>query len=286
MSALLENNDLLTSEMSNDDDIIQISKFNVESMFYDRHGNYLNPKICILGPNNCGKSWLIKDILFMTKELENMMVFCDNTDLKFYNNFISNNKTCLDCDMDVLNGFLLEHQNNKKYIVLDKVNCQNKGEYQKMNNIFLDKNKEFTIIYSNTIDNIKYIRNLKYFDYIFVFSDLDISNRKNVYDVFCNIKTIPNFRAFDQIYNQIANEHECMVINNTIKVNDISSKFFWYKAYERTNFNTNYHFSIDSQSISNDGYLVYYKDHKKSKQINYELKKYKQDLRLFYILNS
>ena len=73
-------------------------------------------KICILGPPNSGKSWLIRDIIFMTKQLENMIVFCDRSDSKFYNEFIDNDKICLNYDTDVLNGFLLEHENNKKYM--------------------------------------------------------------------------------------------------------------------------------------------------------------------------
>lgn len=71
-------------------------------------------------------------------------------------------------------------------------------------------------------------------DYIFIFRENIISNRRRLYDAFAGM--FPTFECFSAVMDQCTENFECLVIDNTSKSNRLEDQVFWYKAESRDNF--------------------------------------------------
>jgi hypothetical protein len=69
-------------------------------------------------------------------------------------------------------------------------------------------------------------------DYIFVFNDANIYNRKRIYNHYFGM--IPSFEMFCQIMDACTDDYECLVIDNTVQSNEPVDRLFWYKADNST----------------------------------------------------
>jgi len=65
-------------------------------------------------------------------------------------------------------------------------------------------------------------------DFIFIFRETYISNRKRLYDHYCGM--FPNLDTFCQVMDQCTENFECLVINNNANSNKLTDQVFWYKA--------------------------------------------------------
>lgn len=67
-------------------------------------------------------------------------------------------------------------------------------------------------------------------DYIFVFQDTFISNRQRIYEHYFGM--IPSFEMFCQIMDEYTDyyDYKCLVIDNTVRSDNLVDRLFWYKA--------------------------------------------------------
>lgn len=71
-------------------------------------------------------------------------------------------------------------------------------------------------------------------DYIFIFRENIIANRRRLYDAFAGM--FPSFECFSAVMDQCTENFECLVIDNTSTSNRLEDQVFWYKAEPRDNF--------------------------------------------------
>jgi len=66
-------------------------------------------------------------------------------------------------------------------------------------------------------------------DYVFIFNDENIENRKKIYNQYCGM--FPSFAIFNKVMKQATGNYCCLVVDNTNPTADsINEKVFWYKA--------------------------------------------------------
>jgi hypothetical protein len=71
-------------------------------------------------------------------------------------------------------------------------------------------------------------------DYVFVFNEPSIKNRKKIYDDYGGV--IPTFDHFQNILDSCTQNFECLVIKTSGNSSDIKDQVFWYKALPHDNF--------------------------------------------------
>lgn len=65
-------------------------------------------------------------------------------------------------------------------------------------------------------------------DYVFICREPILSNRKRIFENYAGV--FGNFDVFCSVLDQCSNNHECLVIANTVKSNNLSDIIYWYKA--------------------------------------------------------
>lgn len=73
-------------------------------------------------------------------------------------------------------------------------------------------------------------------DYVFVFNEPSIKNRKKIYDDYAGM--IPSFDHFCNILDSCTQNHECLVIKTSSNSTDLKEQIFWYKAESHSKFET------------------------------------------------
>jgi len=71
-------------------------------------------------------------------------------------------------------------------------------------------------------------------DYVFVFREPIVQNRKRLYENFFGI--FPSFEMFEQVLKVCTENYECLVLDNTSKSNKIEDCVFFYRSPIRKNF--------------------------------------------------
>ena len=71
-------------------EILQLNQFDLNNLIYDDNGNYLNPRIAVIAKSGSGKSWVIRDIMYVLRHIPGGTIIAPTDKMtKFYNNFIS-----------------------------------------------------------------------------------------------------------------------------------------------------------------------------------------------------
>ena len=65
-------------------------------------------------------------------------------------------------------------------------------------------------------------------DYCFALKENVVSNRIRLWKYFFG--GFEHFDDFQRVFNECTNNNECLVIDNTVKSNELSDMIFWYKA--------------------------------------------------------
>jgi hypothetical protein len=65
-------------------------------------------------------------------------------------------------------------------------------------------------------------------DWTFIFRTPNMTNRKNIYDNY--ISVIPDFTMFCKLMDELTEDYQCIVVDNTSKSNNIEDCVFYYKA--------------------------------------------------------
>lgn len=71
-------------------------------------------------------------------------------------------------------------------------------------------------------------------DFTFILKQPLYNQRKRLYEHYCSM--FPTFEMFCKTLDQCTENHECMVIDNTVNSNKIEDMVFWYRAEEHENF--------------------------------------------------
>lgn len=71
-------------------------------------------------------------------------------------------------------------------------------------------------------------------DYYFLFRNTGQSEKERIYKSFAGM--FENFEMFDKIYEQMTENHGCMVIDNTSQSAELEDRVFYYKSVVRESF--------------------------------------------------
>lgn len=67
------------------------------------------------------------------------------------------------------------------------------------------------------------------YDYVFVMRNPIMDNRRKIYQQYF-LDIFPSFDVFCQVFDECSRNHECLVIDNTITVQNPIDRLFWHKA--------------------------------------------------------
>ena len=208
---------------------ICFSEFNLEKLVK-------NPAIMIIGKRECGKSWLILNIMhhmFSAGKINNLFVFSKTEKMnKFYSHYTTD--IYQEYSSNVIKKILnkQEENNNSKCMVIfdDCIMLNNVSKCHKFADlIYNGRNYNITVVVSVQFPMgfSPEVRNN--FDHIFLFDDDVISNIKRMYDHYAGI--FPTFASFQQIFKQITGNFSSMVISQ-INAKNITDKIHSHKAIE------------------------------------------------------
>jgi hypothetical protein len=223
---------------------LNIKKFNMSTIKDSRN-------CLIIGKRATGKNMLARDILYHQRDIPVGTIISPTSSV------------CKDRWNDIVPSLFIHDEYNEK-IVSKALNRQKKIHSHAKNTKNTIDQRAFLVfdqcLYDHRTMNSQLIRDLclntrRYqvsfiniiqcaldiappiranTDYIFIFRENTLSNRKRLYEDYASI--FPSFNTFCQVLDQCTQNYECMVIDNTVHSDKIEDKIFWYKAEKRTDF--------------------------------------------------
>jgi hypothetical protein len=228
---------------------LNLKKFNLKDIIH-------NATVLCLGRRRSGKSFLVRDIFFNHQKIPKGLIFSGTEAANpFFSDFFPDTfihsdynpslvETAMTCNgkkvrtarniYPELNGLL---PSNRFCIVLDDM-LADANSWKTEKTI-----KE--IFFNGRHYNIFFILTMQYplgispalrsnIDYVFVFNEPSIKNRKKIYEDYCSM--IPSFDAFQNILDSCTQDYECLVVKLSGNTSDLRDQVFWYKAKPRSNF--------------------------------------------------
>jgi hypothetical protein len=227
-----------------DYDRVDLRKFKIKSMAPDS-------SVLLIGKRKSGKSILVKDIMYNHSTIPCGLVFSGTEDANpFFGEFIPDSFIYSKYDPQLVKTLITSQSK--------KVKTARKNGYADTNGKN-DKNRSFLILDDMLADadswkkeqtikelffngrhfNIFFILTMQYvlgippamrsnIDYIFIFNEPSIKNRKKIYDDYAGM--IPSFDHFCNILDSCTQDNECLVIKLSGKSNNLQDQVFWYKA--------------------------------------------------------
>ena len=188
------------------------------SLIKNNHGELL-PTFFILGRRGVGKTFLVKDLLWHSREINQGIVITSDKFEQFYEKFIPQN--------------MIHHEYERKLIE----DISGSPHFMVLENCFFDNSVFDDELLCECFNNpnILLIMTLQYpldipirlrgvADYVFIFREPTMSNRLRIYQNFVD-KAIPTFDLFCKIMDKITEtEYQCLVIDTA------TQKTFLYKA--------------------------------------------------------
>jgi hypothetical protein len=230
-----------------------LKKFNIKSM-------ELNASVLLLGRRRSGKSYLVRDIFYHHKEIPTGLIFSGTEEVNpFYSEFIPDSFIHSEYNSNLVETMLTNQSqkvktringhadtdgltpNNRAFIVLDDM-LHDAATCKNIQSIFFNGrhyNLFFILTMSYPLGIPPALRSN--IDYVFVFNEPNIRNRKKLYDYYGS--GCDSFDSFCNILDRYTDNHECIVIKPR------SGQIFWYKAGIHNNFTVASH-SFDE--VQND----------------------------------
>lgn len=207
--------------------------------------NWIDPrrKVVAIAKTGSGKTVLIRDLLYhQRKTLQHGQVICPTDSLnKDYSSIIPKIFIHENYDTELLKRQLksqkrLVEQYGKEdirtcsFLILD--DCLHDRTWAK------DQNMKKTF-YAGRHYNILLIISMQYpmgippelrtnIDYIFIFRDPNMKNRRRLYENYAGM--FETFNEFCAVLDDLTHNYGCMVICNNTHSNKIEDQVFWYKA--------------------------------------------------------
>lgn len=212
--------------------------------------------ILLLGRRRSGKSFLVRDIFYHHRHIPKGVVFSGTEEASpFFSDFIPDLFIHSEYDPVLIEGIL---KNQKKKIrdcknsgKSDTGKCAENNFYIVLDDLLHDaqtwkKDKTIKNIFFNGRHfNLLFILTMQYplgitpelrsnIDYVFIFNEPSIKNRKKIYDDYCSI--VPSFDHFCNILDSCTQNYECLVVKTSGQSNKLRDQLFWYKAEPHANF--------------------------------------------------
>jgi hypothetical protein len=196
-------------------------------------------------------SWLVRDIFYHHKEIPIGLIFSGTEEANpFFGDFIPDSFIHSEYDPDLVDKMLIKQSkkvkharqnghsdtdgltpSNRAFIVLDDM-LHDAAAWKKEKTIQ-------SIFFNGRHYNIFFILTMQYplgippalrsnIDYVFVFNEPSIKNRKKIYDDYAGM--CPSFDHFCNILDSCTQNHECLVIKTSGNSTDLRDQIFWYKA--------------------------------------------------------
>jgi hypothetical protein len=228
----------------NDFEKLSLKKFKVKSMEH-------NATVLLLGRRRSGKSYLVRDIFYHHKEIPMGLIFSGTEEANpFFGEFIPDSFIHSEYNSNLVETMLTKQSqkvkksringhadtdgltpNNRAFIVLDDM-LHDATAWKKEKTIQ-------SIFFNGRHYNLFFILTMQYplgippalrsnIDYVFVFNEPSIKNRKKIYDDYGGC--ISSFDSFCNILDSCTANHECLVIKTSGNSIDIRDQIFWYKA--------------------------------------------------------
>lgn len=220
---------------------VTIKKFDLAKMQKDA-------TIAIIGKRRSGKSYLMRDILYHFRNIPKGVIISGTESANpFFRSFVPDSFIYDNASPDLLNAILLRQKRriqlsgkgdkSRMFLVMD--DCLAEGSKWKntdaIRELFMN-GRHLDIFYMISLQYMKGIPpdlrgNL---DYIFVFKDTVIGNRKKLYETFAS--AIPSFDLFCDILDMCTEDYKCLVFSAAGDSNKLEDCVFWYKAEPREDF--------------------------------------------------
>lgn len=236
--------------MNNDFERLSLKKFQIESLQPDA-------TILLYGKRRSGKSYLARDILYHNKDIPIGLVFSGTEEANpFFGEFIPDTFIHPQYEPKLVSHLMVSQSHKVKHAKKNG-HFQTNGKY-KGNRTFVilddmladsaawKKEKSIREIFFNGRHyNIFFILTMQYpvgippelrsnIDYIFIFNEPSIKNRKKLYDDYAGM--IPSFDHFCNILDSCTKDHECLVIKVSGDSTVLKDQIFWYKAAKHETF--------------------------------------------------
>lgn len=199
-------------------------------------------------------SWLVRDIFYHHKEVPWGLIFSGTEEANpFFGDFIPSSFIHEEFDPSLIDTLLLKQSKKVKKArekgIKDGLLPQNRA-FVVLDDMLADsawaKDKTIkTIFFNGRHYNLFFILTMQYplgippalrsnIDYVFVFNEPSIKNRKKIYDDYGGC--ISSFDHFCNILDSCTTDHKCLVIKTSGNSNELKDQIFWYKAQKHENF--------------------------------------------------
>jgi len=207
-----------------------------------------NPSIVMIAKRGSGKSWVCRAILNYYKNIPVGLVIAPTDRMNcFYGNFVPDSYIHYAYKSEIIEKLLRRQEliieklrekiikgkkiDPRAFIVMDDC-LSKKGTWMRDQPIS-------TLLFDGRHYKLMYILTMQYplgitpelrsnFDYIFLLAEDFITNLKRIYDNYAGM--FPSFNAFKNVFAQLTENFNCMVIANRGARKSFSEKIFWYKA--------------------------------------------------------
>lgn len=201
-------------------------------------------------------SFLVRDIFYHHKEIPVGLIFSGTEEANpFFGDFIPDSFIHSEYDSNLIDKMLTKQSqkvksarqnglaedgltpSNRAFVVLDDM-LHDAAAWKKEKTIQ-------SIFFNGRHYNIFFILTMQYplgippalrsnIDYVFVFNEPSIKNRKKIYDDYGGM--CPSFDHWCNILDSCTQNHECLVIKTSGNSTDLRDQIFWYKASKHENF--------------------------------------------------
>lgn len=236
---------------------LHLRYFDPRSMKYNKFEKH-GPIIVIVGRRGCGKSFLLKDIMWHFRDVPNVFVISGSEECNpFFGDFVPprfiqyeyhsayieeirrrQTKEIAAFERSVTeNGQANTTMDPRIIVVLD--DCLFDGVWTRdtqMKYIFLNGRHSKIML----IVTMQYPLGIPpmlrgNIDYAFIFKEYIDGNRKRIYANYGSA-CFPNYQTFCAVLDQTTQNNECLVIDSTTQTNDLSQVISCYKAKPHANF--------------------------------------------------
>ena len=215
---------------------LKIKKFDIRCMSRDA-------TICIIGKRRTGKSVLLKDIMYNFRYIPKGCVFCATEGCNpYFRHFVPDMYISQEYNSSLLQkifrkqGEIINRDGGKNdknniFLIMDDMlaDAQSWKKDRQIRELFLNGRHRNIFVLLTMQFVLGITPDLRTnLDYIFIFKENILSNRKRIYENFAGF--IPNFATFSKIMDQCTEDYACLVVNNNTNSNKLEDNIFWYKA--------------------------------------------------------
>jgi hypothetical protein len=202
---------------------LRLRKFNMVAM-------QPSSVIIMIGMQNTGKTFLIKDILLNNQDISSGTIICGSP----YSKYTEPRASIYDrFDYQILTDVVKNQRRNtsKYFLVLDDcIYDQSWHNDPGVRNLFMhSRTLQTMFIFTQTYTYGIPPTLQACVDYVFIFRSSILANRRRLFDVYGS--HFPNFDIFQQVLDACTqNEYDCMVLDFTMRSSRLEDHVFWYRS--------------------------------------------------------